>query len=96
MTKENPNRLCKECLKFDYEMNRKGGSSSDVFVVCDHEEEHPEYDLISVRECLEYCKTHDVRVVHIMFERIVDELEKLNDRIGKLEELGKRESNEPC
>ena len=37
MTKLNPNMLCKECSKFDYDMNRRGGISMDVFVVCECE-----------------------------------------------------------
>ena len=35
MTKKNPDILCRECAKFDYDMNRKGGVSMDVFVVCE-------------------------------------------------------------
>lgn len=37
MTKEDPDKLCPSCANFDYKMNREGGSSSDVFVQCDHD-----------------------------------------------------------
>lgn len=36
MTKQDPDKLCKDCAEFDYMMNRQGGVSSDVLVVCDH------------------------------------------------------------
>ncbi len=39
MTKQNPDILCKSCEEFDYVMNRKDGVSSDVFVVCECDEE---------------------------------------------------------
>jgi len=43
MTKKNPEKLCIHCSEFDYIVNRKGGSSMDIFVSCDHEEpEEPE------------------------------------------------------
>lgn len=35
----NENKLCKECQKFDYIMNRKDGVSFDVFVICEHASE---------------------------------------------------------
>lgn len=38
MTKTNPEILCPACKKFDYDMNRSGGVSMDVFVVCDCDE----------------------------------------------------------
>lgn len=35
MTKYNPDILCPGCRDFDYVMNRKGGVSHDVWVVCE-------------------------------------------------------------
>ncbi len=35
MTKNNPERLCKSCAKFDYDMNRRDGISFDMFVRCE-------------------------------------------------------------
>jgi hypothetical protein len=35
MTKNFPDKLCIHCEEFDYCMNRKGGVSRDVFVVCE-------------------------------------------------------------
>jgi hypothetical protein len=39
MTKQNPDKLCGECKEFDYLLNRSGGISFDMFVVCEHDEE---------------------------------------------------------
>lgn len=35
MTKYDPDILCPGCRDFDYAMNRQGGVSHDVFVVCE-------------------------------------------------------------
>lgn len=40
MTKQNPDKLCPSCQQFDYIMNRKDGSSCDIFVVCECEEKN--------------------------------------------------------
>lgn len=35
MTKYDPNILCLGCIDFDHTMNRSGGVSHDVWVVCE-------------------------------------------------------------
>ncbi len=41
MIKSNPDILCPSCLQFDYDMNRKGGVSLDVLVVCNCDWKQP-------------------------------------------------------
>lgn len=61
MTKHDPYKLCPECQDFDYNMNRKGGVSSDVLVVCNHEDETTRIEWHENVRCL----TSDGRVVNI-------------------------------
>jgi hypothetical protein len=60
MTKQNPDRLCKECSKFDYDMNRRGGISMDMFVVCECDK--PEATL---EEILELQEAENEKGLHI-------------------------------
>lgn len=47
MTKQHPDRLCRTCYEFDYNMNRKDGVSADMLVVCDHDEPVKEFFCIT-------------------------------------------------
>ena len=42
MTRQDPDKLCPACLKFDYDMNRRDGICPDILVSCIHDEEEDE------------------------------------------------------
>jgi hypothetical protein len=44
MTKSDPDKLCGECKKFDYDINRRNGPCPDIWVVCDHEENDKSFE----------------------------------------------------